>query len=63
MTQQHTRVFESVTSFAYHIHKLHKEISIPIQRRNANYKAYANLSKRARDFNIGDYAMIQIHLK
>ena len=41
-TQQHARVSESTTSFAYHIHKLHKEISTPIQKRNANYKAYAD---------------------
>ena len=50
---QHTRVSESATSFAYHIHKLHKEISTPIQKKNANYKAYADLFKRARDFNVG----------
>ena len=48
-TQQHTRVSESATSFAYHIHKLHKEISTPIQKRNANYQAYAFLFKKARD--------------
>ena len=46
-TQQHTRVSESATSFAYHIHKLHTEISTPIQKRNANDKAYANLFKKA----------------
>jgi len=62
-TQQHTRVSESATSFAYHIHKLHKEINTLIQKRNANYKAYADLFKRARDFNVGDYVMVGIHPK
>jgi len=51
------------TSFAYHIHKLHKEINIPIKKRNANYRAYADLFKKARDFNVGDYVMVQIHPK
>jgi len=61
--QHHTRVSESDTSFAYHIHKLHKEINTPIQKRNVNYKAYADLFKRARDFNAGDYVMVQIRPK
>jgi len=48
----------SAPSFAYHIHKLHKEINIPIKKRNANYKAYEDLFKKARDFNVGDYVMV-----
>jgi len=62
-TQQHTRVYESATPFAYHIHKLHKEINTSIQKRSANDKAYADLFKRARDFNVGDYVMVRIHPK
>jgi len=62
-TQQHTRVSESATSFAHHIHKLHKEINTLIQKRSANDKAYADLFKRARDFNVGDYVTVRIRLK
>jgi len=47
----------------YHIHKLHKEINTPIQKRNANDKAYVDLFKRARDFNVGDCVMIRIRPK
>jgi len=36
--QHHTRVPKSTASFAYHTHKLHKEISTLIQKRNANIK-------------------------
>jgi len=56
-------VSESATSFAYHVHKLHKEISTPIQKRNANYKVYADLFKRAQDFNVRDYVMVRIRPK
>jgi len=59
-TQQLTRVSKSATSFAYHTHKLHKEINTPIQKRNANYNAYAVLYKRIRNFNVGDYVIVQI---
>jgi len=56
-------VSESATSFAYHTHKLHKEINTSIQKRNTHYKTYADLYKRAREFNVGDYVMVQIRLK
>jgi len=62
-TQHHTKVSESATSFAYHARKLHKEISTPIQKRNTNNKTYADLYKRARDFNIGDYMMVRSRRK
>jgi len=56
---QHTRVSESTTSFAYYTHKLHKQTITSIQKRNANYKAYADLYKRVRDFNVGVYMMVR----
>jgi len=46
MAPHHTRMSESVASFASHIHDMHKEITNQIQKSNANYKSYANLHKR-----------------
>ena len=60
MTPHHTRMFESGTSFASHIHDLHKEINNQIQKSNTNYKAYADLYKKAHEFNVGDYVMVRI---
>jgi len=51
-------VSESVASFASYIHELHKEINTQIQKNNANYEAYADLHKKAREFYVGDYVMI-----
>jgi len=63
MTPHQIRIFESAASFGSHIHDLHKEISNQIQKSNANYKAYANLHKKAHEFNVGDYVMVQIRLE
>jgi len=52
--QHHTKLSESAALFAYNTYKLHKEISTPIQKRNANYEAYVNLYKRVQEFNIED---------
>jgi len=60
MAPHHTRMFESVASFASHIHDLLKEINIQIQKSNASYKTYADLHK-AQEFNVGDYVIIRIH--
>ena len=60
MVPHHTRMLESVASFASHIHDLHKEISNQIQKSNAKYKAYADLHKKAHEFNVRDYVMVQI---
>ena len=60
MTSHHTRMSESATSFASHIHDLHKEFITQIQKSNANYKAYADLHKKAQEFNEGDYVTVQI---
>ena len=56
MAPHHTRMSESAPSLASHIHDLHKEI----QKNNANYKAYADLHKKAHEFNVGDYVVVLI---
>ena len=33
------------------------------EKNNVNYKAHAYLHKKAREFNAGDYVMVQIRLK
>ena len=60
MTPHHTRMSESAASFASHIHNLHKEISSQIQKNNAKYKTYADLHKKAHEFNVGDNVMVRI---
>jgi len=60
MTSHHARMFESAASFASHIHNLHKEINIQIQKSNAKHKAYAYLHKKVQEFNVEDYMMVQI---
>jgi len=60
MAPHYTRMFESAASFALHIHDLHKEISNQIQKNNANYKAYADLHRKAHEFNVRDYVMVRI---
>jgi len=57
----HSRVSESQSAFASHIHDLHKEISEKIQKRNAQYKSYCDLHRRHLEFNESDYIMIRIH--
>jgi len=58
---QHPRVSESASTFASHIHDLHKEVSKKIQKSNAQYKFYADLHHRHLEFNEGDYVMTRIH--
>jgi len=47
LAPHYTRMSESAASFTSHIHALHKEINNQIQKSNANYKAYADLHKKA----------------
>ena len=54
MAPHHTRMSKSAASFVSHIHDLHKKISNQIQKNNANYKAYADLHRKAHEFNVGD---------
>ena len=44
------------------MHKLHKEISDEIKQ-NVNYKLGADIRKKFKIFNVGDYVMVQIRLK
>ena len=56
----HTRMSELAASFASHNLDLHKEISNQIQKSNAKYEAYADLHKKAHEFNVADYVMVWI---
>ena len=57
---QHPRVSEYASTFASHIHDLHKKIRKKIQECNAQYKSYTDLHHMHLEFNEGDYVMIRI---
>ena len=42
------------------MHDLHKKISDKSVQNNANYKLWANVKKRFKTFNVGDYVMVRI---
>jgi len=50
----HYKVSEFISSFASHVHELHIEVSDRIAQNNANYKLWADISKRFKNFNVGD---------
>jgi hypothetical protein len=54
------RLSESASAFASHIHDLHKEISNRIAQNNTNYKIRADLRRRFKEFNVGDFVMVRI---
>ncbi|XP_072962671.1 uncharacterized protein [Typha angustifolia] len=54
------RLSESASTFASHIHDLHKEISNRIAQNNTNYKIRVNLRRRFKEFNVGDFVMVLI---
>ena len=58
MAHHHSRVTDSASAFASHIHALHEEIREKIMKNNADYKAYVDLHHRLRTFNVGDYVMV-----
>ena len=55
MAHHHSRVSNSASTFASHIRALYEEIREKIMKNNANYKASADLHRRLRTFNVGDY--------
>ena len=54
MTHHHFRVSDSASAFASHIRALHEEIREKIMKNNADYKAFADLHRKLRTFNVGD---------
>ena len=53
MAHHHSRVSDSASTFASHLHALHEEIREKIMKNNADYKAYADVHRRLRVFNVG----------
>ena len=56
----HMRVSEHVENFAKHIHDLHVEIRRKISLSNEEYKLAADMHRRSKEFNVGDYVMVRI---
>jgi len=56
----HVRASDSASSFASHVHNLHKKVMDKIVQSNANYKLQGDVIKRLKTFNVGDYVMVQI---
>jgi len=56
----HTRALYFASSFASHVHDLHKEVIDKIAQSNAKYKLRADVRKRLKIFNVGNYVMMQI---
>jgi len=56
----HIRASDSVLSFASHVHDLHKKVMNKIA---PNYKLRANVRKRFKIFNVGDYVNVWIRLE
>ena len=54
----HYMVSESASTFASHMHELHKEISDRIIQNNTNCKLRDNVKKRLKTFNVGDFVMV-----
>ncbi|KAI0519612.1 hypothetical protein KFK09_007063 [Dendrobium nobile] len=54
------RIYESASLFASHLHELHKEIAQHIERNNSEYKLHANLKRRFKTFEVGDFMMVRI---
>ena len=55
------RVSESASSFATHMHELHKVISDKIKQSNFDYKLRADVWRKFKTFDIGDHMMVRIH--
>ena len=58
MAHHHFRVSDSASAFASHIRTLHEKIRDKIMKSNADYKAYVDLHRILRTFNVGDYVMV-----
>ena len=58
IAHHHSRVSDSASAFLSHICALHEEIRDKLNENNSDYKAVADLYRRLRTFNIGDYVMV-----
>ena len=56
----HMRVSEPTENFAKHIHDLHAEIRRKVSLSNEEYKLAADVHRRSKEFNVGDYVMVRI---
>ena len=54
------RVSKFVENFAKHIHDLHSEIRRKISLSNEEYKLAADVHRRFKEFNVGEYVMVCI---
>ena len=59
----HMRVSEHTKNFAKLIHDLHAEIRRKISLSNEEYKLAADVHRRSKELNVGDYVMVRIHPK
>ena len=59
----HMCVSEPAKNFAKHIHDLHAEIWRKISISNEEYKLVVDVHRRSKEFNVGDYVMVHIHLE
>ena len=59
----HMRISEPAENFAKHIHDLHAEIRRKISLSNEEYKLAANVHRRSKEFNVGDYVIVCIRPK
>ena len=48
-------------NFAKLIHDLHAEIRRKISLNNEEYKLVADVHRRSKEFNVGEYVMVRIH--
>ena len=53
-------VSEHVENFAKHIHDLHVEIRRKISLSNEEYKLAADVHRRSKEFDVGEYVMVRI---
>ena len=53
-------VSEPTENFAKHIHDLHIEIRQMISLSNEEYKSVADVNRRCKEFNVGEYVMVRI---
>ena len=56
----HMRVSERAGNFAKHIHDLLDEIRRKFSLSNEEYKLAADVHRRSKEFNVGDYVMVRI---
>ena len=59
----HMRVSEIAENFAKHIHDLHVEIRQKNSLNNEEHKLAADVHRRSKKFNVGEYVMVRICLE